>query len=120
MVDAFLAHGTVDEITAKRFPHKRAFETDRIMVELFLVQSAESGYYTDFWGATRHDWPANVLGVQAGGLRVASAMALVDYRAKQTNYQPSIDGRPATAEQWLQHQGGSTQGNHSTDGRSRA
>lgn len=120
VVDAFLAQRTVDEITAKRFPHKRAFEADGIMVELFLVQGAESRYYTDFWGLTRHDWPDNVLGVQAGGLRVASAMALVDYRAKHTNYQPSIGGRPATAEQWLQHRGGSTQEDHSRDGRSRA
>ena len=119
-VDAFLSDGTVDEITAKRFPHKRAFETEGVMVELFLVQGAESRYYTDFWGVTRHDWPDNVLGVEAGGLRVASAMALVDYRAKRTNYQPSIDGRPATAEQWLHHQGDSRQEDHSTDGRSRA
>lgn len=104
LVDAFLSDSTMDEIAAKRFPHKRAFETDGLMVELFLVQGAEGTYYTDFWGATRHDWPDNVLGVQAGGLRVASATALVDYRAKRTSYLPSIDGRPTSAEQWLQHQ----------------
>ncbi len=42
-MDEFLARGDVQEIVAKRFPHKRAFEVDGVMVELFLVQADEAG-----------------------------------------------------------------------------
>ncbi|WP_020579331.1 nucleotidyltransferase domain-containing protein [Actinopolymorpha alba] len=102
LVDGFLA--TVAEITAKRFPHKRAFESEEIMVELFLVRRADGIYYTDFWGSARHAWPANVLDVEASGLRVASARALIDYRASWPAVQPSIGGRRVSAEEWLQRQ----------------
>src|SRR5262245_65275629 len=67
--DRFLAGGTVDEIAAKRFPHKRAFELDGVMTELFLVQRDAAGYYTSFWGQHRYDWPADVFG-EAEGLPV--------------------------------------------------
>lgn len=54
LADAFMAaDGRVTEITAKRFPHKRAFLSDDIMVELILAQPASSGgYFTCFWGDT--------------------------------------------------------------------
>ena len=103
-VDVFLASGDVDEITAKRFPHKRAFEAEGIMVELFLLQGTEDALFTDFWSVNRYEWPSNVLGVEAGGLRVASAMSLGDFRASWQDLQPSVDGRRVTAEEWLAHQ----------------
>lgn len=80
VVDGFLARGDVHEIVAKRFPHKRAFEVDGIMVELFLVQADEAGAFTDFWGVARHDWPADVFDIEAHGLRVASTTAVTGYR----------------------------------------
>jgi hypothetical protein len=52
-VDGFLSGGTVDEIVAKRFPHKRAFELDGVMTELFLVQQDAAGRYTSFWDQHR-------------------------------------------------------------------
>jgi hypothetical protein len=105
LVDEFLAAGGVDEITAKRFPHKRAFETAGLMVELFLVRRAGTRYYTDFWGVTRHWWPPNMLDVDRGGLRVASDTALVDYRANWTRLLPSIDGKQVSSQEWLQRRG---------------
>jgi hypothetical protein len=103
-VDVFLAGGDVEEIPAKRFPHKRAFEYDGIMVELFLVRCTEDGRFTDFWGVNRHRWPADVLDVHAGGLRVASALSLIDYRERWLDLAPSVDGKQVTAEEWLRHQ----------------
>ncbi|MET9312988.1 hypothetical protein ABZX12_14250 [Kribbella sp. NPDC003505] len=100
-VDGYLRSGDVREIVAKRFPHKRAFEVDGIRVELFLVQP---GLYTDFWGATRHTWPANVFDVEAGGLRVASAMALLEFRDAWEELRPMVGGRMVTAEEWLANQ----------------
>nr|WP_238334744.1 hypothetical protein [Kribbella amoyensis] len=78
-VDTYFATGDVDEIAAKRFPHKRAFEIDGIMVELFLVESREAHPFTNFWGVNRHEWPSDVFDIHAGGFRVASAKAVLGY-----------------------------------------
>ncbi|MFG1906798.1 nucleotidyltransferase domain-containing protein [Kribbella sp. NPDC048928] len=102
-VNAFLATGGVDEITEKRLPHKRGFETDGIMVELFLVQTPEAGPFTDFWGLTRHEWPSNVFDIQAGGFRVASAMSVLGYRSAWDALQPTVDGKRVTSQEWLEH-----------------
>lgn len=83
-VDTFIANGTYDEIAAKRLAHKRAFEVDGVMVELFLVHGTEGSYYTEFWGTTRYDWPADVLGPRLDDVRVASARAVAGYRAHRT------------------------------------
>jgi len=103
-VDVVLADGDVEEITAKRFPHKRAFETEGIMVELLLLQGPDNAPFTDFWGASRYEWPSNVFGIQAGGLRVASAMALIDYQATWRDRLPSVDGKQVSSQEWLEHQ----------------
>jgi hypothetical protein len=94
-VDTFLASGRrVTEIAGKRFPHKRAFLDDGIMVELLLVQSPCPGeYVTIFWGDTPHQWPHDVFSTTASGLRLASAASLRSYRASH----PRLRGprRPA-------------------------
>ena len=58
-VDDFMtADGRVTEIAGKRFPHKRAFLHEGIMVELILVRATCSdGFCTLFWGDTLHRWP---------------------------------------------------------------
>lgn len=71
----------LEEIKAKRFAHKRAFVLDDVMVELFFVEQDETGLFTNFWGRSRHDWPADVLS-SASGLPVASVAALTGYRAR--------------------------------------
>jgi aminoglycoside-2''-adenylyltransferase len=98
-VDAFLARGLVDEIAAKRFPHKRAFELDGVMTELFLVQRDATGLYTYFWDQHRYDWPLDVLS-HAQGLPVASVAALGGFRSKAQSLDPIVDGRAVTAEEW--------------------
>ncbi|GAB3404001.1 nucleotidyltransferase domain-containing protein [Flindersiella endophytica] len=98
-VDRFLAGGTVAEIAAKRFPHKRAFELDGVMTELFLVQQDAAGYYTYFWDQHRYDWPADVLD-ETQGLPVASVAALHGFRSKTRSLSPVVDGRAVTAEEW--------------------
>jgi hypothetical protein len=47
IVDHFLGSGLVDEIPAKRLPHKRAFVVDGVMVEILLVGPDLT---TTFWG----------------------------------------------------------------------
>ena len=63
---------------AKRFPWKRAFALEGIMVELFLVRRDEHGWFTEL-ARRRHDWPENLLGTN-GRLPVASTAALASYR----------------------------------------
>jgi hypothetical protein len=85
-VDDFMtAEGQVTEIAGKRFPHKRAFLSEGIMVELILVRTTRSGgFCTLFWGDTLHRWPDDVFTTIAGGRRVASAASLRGYRASHS------------------------------------
>jgi hypothetical protein len=68
----------LDWIEGKRFAWKRAFRLEGIMVELFLVQRDEHGWFTQL-KRRRHDWPENLLGSN-GHLPVASTAALASYR----------------------------------------
>lgn len=92
-VDTFMAsRRQVTEIARKRFPHKRAFLDDGIMVELLLVQSPSPGkYVTIFWGDTPHHWPHDVVGATTDGLRLASAASLRSYRASHARLRWSPD-----------------------------
>jgi hypothetical protein len=69
----------LDWIEAKRFPWKRAFHHEGVMVELFLVERDERGWFTQL-KRRRHDWPDNVFSTN-GRVPVASTAALVGYRA---------------------------------------
>jgi hypothetical protein len=67
-----------DWVEGKKYPWKRAFRLEGTLVELFLVQHDEQGWYTQL--ARRcHRWPDNVL-ASNGPLRVASTAALASYR----------------------------------------
>jgi hypothetical protein len=79
----------LDEITAKRFAHKRAFGLDGVMVELFLVRRDEESLFTTFWGE-RRDWPPDTLD-DDGPLPVASAAAVAGYRAAHPR-RPALAG----------------------------
>jgi hypothetical protein len=80
--DAFMAsHGDLAEIRQKRFAHKRAFISEGVMVELFLVLPANGELVTQFRGTTSHVWPADLLDQQVRGIRVASVAAVLGYRA---------------------------------------
>ena len=80
-VERMLGESGLEEIEGKRFPHKRAFLFEGVMVELFLVQRDTHGLFTSFWGRNRHDWPPDTLGSTAA-LPVASAAALTGYRSR--------------------------------------
>lgn len=79
IVEALVVERRLHEIAGKRFPHKRAFFFDGVMVELFLVQRDSAGLFTSFWGNHRRNWPADTLS-SAVGMPVASASALENYR----------------------------------------
>lgn len=80
-VDRWLVSGVVEEIAAKRFPHKRAFVCDGVMSELFLVQEDGCGLYTMFWDEVRLDWPVDTFGSPTGfAWPVASTAALASFR----------------------------------------
>ena len=81
VVEGLLASDWVEEIDAKRFPHKRAFVFDGVMTELFLVGRDELGLYTMFWGDTRHDSPNDTLSSPTSfDWPVASSAALMGFR----------------------------------------
>jgi len=65
-------------VEGKRFAWKRAFVLEATLVELFLVQRDEQGWYTELL-RRRHRWPENVL-ASNGELRIASTAALASFR----------------------------------------
>jgi aminoglycoside-2''-adenylyltransferase len=68
----------LDWVERKRYPWKRAFMLEGTMVELFLVQHDEQGWYTALKRRV-HRWPENVLAAR-GRMQVASTAALASYR----------------------------------------
>lgn len=85
-VDDFLARDpAVAEIVPKHFSHKRAFELEKIRVELLLVQRENGSDFTRFFsGLHIFQWPENTFTWLEGGaqphLPVASETALRRYR----------------------------------------
>jgi hypothetical protein len=51
-----------------------------VCVELILVQRDDQGYFTNFWGSIRYDWPADVFDGTVNDLHVVSSTALIDFR----------------------------------------
>jgi hypothetical protein len=78
-VDRLIRTTPLDEIVAKRLPHKRAFLVNGTMVELILVSSDNHGHHTNFWRRIRFSWPLDVFDT-LDGTHVASATALNRYR----------------------------------------
>jgi hypothetical protein len=76
VLDAFLVGR---EIREKRSSHKRAFETDGTLVELFIAHSENGNRVTYFWQHLRWVWPADV-DVTVRGLPLVSRAALDGYR----------------------------------------
>lgn len=74
IVDAIV----LDWSEAKHYPWKRAFYLEGTLVELFLVQRDEQGWYTQLQRRC-HRWPDNVL-AWTGVLPVASTAALASFR----------------------------------------
>ena len=68
----------LDWTASKRFDWKRGFVLEGVLVELFLVQRDERGWYTRL-KRRRHDWPDNVFSTN-GRIAVASTAALAGYR----------------------------------------
>ena len=68
----------LDWVDAKRFPWKRAFMLEGIMIELFLARHDARGWYTQL-ERRRHDWPENVFSA-TGRIPVVSTAALAGSR----------------------------------------
>ena len=67
--------------TIKKFPHKRAFLFNKIVVEVFLVQQTGRTSSTNFFSLYKYDWPLNTFDYQTvDGFRVASSNTLKQYR----------------------------------------
>lgn len=86
--------GSLDEITAKRFPHKRAFERDGVMVEIILVRSGGTSNYTSFWNSYEYFWAADVFPDD----HIVGVDALADFRRNYDRIRASaLTVRPAVA-----------------------
>ena len=68
----------LDWVPGKRLPWKRAFVLEGVVVELFLVERDEHGWFTQL-KRRRHDWPDNVFSTD-GRLPIASTAALASFR----------------------------------------
>jgi hypothetical protein len=77
-VDAFLTSsaGKLDEVTGKRFRHKRAFRFRGVVCEILLVQDWQHQPFTLFWGDTLFHWNTPFLHPEAGYL-AAKPISLV-------------------------------------------
>lgn|GEM_PF-554688 len=93
VLEAFLRHNPeFEEISAKRFSHKRAVLLAGLMIEFVLVQQGAPGFFTRFFGGRfRLDWPAGSFeqDLQVAGQPVpaASIEALRHYRAQHAHIQ---------------------------------
>lgn len=69
-VDAFLTSqaGELDEVTGKRFRHKRAFRFRGVVCEILLVQDSQHRPFTLFWGDILFHWNTPFLHPVAGHL----------------------------------------------------
>ena len=86
-LDEFLrTQSDVQEVTAKRFPHKRAWEWQGVLVEVFLVCPEAERLVTDFFGTFQFAWPQDTflsaVMMPGGEWSCASAAALRQYRAR--------------------------------------
>ena len=79
VVDKFLISENLPEIKGKHFRHKRAFEYNNVMVELFLVERDALGNYTNFWGKNKYYWPSDITG-EVDGFNVILPKVLETYR----------------------------------------
>jgi hypothetical protein len=79
-VDALIAELGLDEVAAKRFPHKRAFVFEGVLVELLLVRGEGGRLVSDFWGR-EWEWPADVCSGD-GALPVAGPQSVAAFRAQ--------------------------------------
>ena len=68
----------LDWVRTKRRPWRRGFVLEGTVVELFLVQRDQRGWYTQL-ARRRHEWPENVF-ASTGRIPVASTAALATYR----------------------------------------
>ena len=86
-VDALIAELGLDEVVGKRFPHKRAFVFEGVLVELILVGGAGDRRTSDFWGERWH-WPADVLS-GVGPLPVAGRESVTVFRRHHPSRRPA-------------------------------
>ena len=57
-LDEFLqARADREEVSSKRFGHKRAFLWQGVLVEVFMVRSEAAGFVTDFFDTHQFVWP---------------------------------------------------------------
>ena len=68
----------LDWVEDKRVEWKRTFTLESTLVELYLVERDEHGWFTRH-GRSRHDWPDDVFATN-GRIAVASVTALADFR----------------------------------------
>ena len=91
-IDQALACGALkNEITAKRFVHKRAFVFSETMVEMYLVQKRAGGHVTMFWGDAEYLWCDPLVAVaQLNGIsvRTVSRDNLLRFRRSHKSHKP--------------------------------
>lgn len=86
LVDQFIKKNNLLEVLQKRFTHKRAFEVDGILVEIFLVNKSGQEYTTDFFGNYKFVWPTDTFSKNLNeDVLMVSPDALAEYRKEHKN-----------------------------------
>jgi hypothetical protein len=79
-VDELIRRRGLVEIAEKHLEHKRGVLVDEVLVEMFLVQRDNAGYFTTFFGE-RWDWPSDVVADTSRALATASTSSLKKFRS---------------------------------------
>ena len=87
IVDTFLSNlpSWIEEVTAKRFAHKRAFLINDVVCELFLASRCEKTIETNFWWKYPYIRPQNIFDSDAVSIwvhqcNIVSRETLIQYR----------------------------------------
>lgn len=87
-------HPNRQEVRAKRFPHKRAWEWQGVLIEVFLLRPGAGELVTDFFGELQFVWPQDTLlssvKLPNGTLPCASVAALRLYRARHGEVEQAV------------------------------
>ena len=85
----------VEEVEAKRFTHKRAFEWQGVLVEVFLVCANAETLVTNFFGKYSFVWPQDTFShttkLPRGEWSCASTAALRLYRARHDEVEQAFE-----------------------------
>jgi len=106
---AYIAARGAEPCAAKRHPHKRAYQLDGTLVELFLVLTEHGTPVTHFYGRYRREWPeplSRPLLVGGRTVEVATPATIIAYEGDHHRVQDALYAiHPGLQEEFIRRYG---------------